>query len=81
MNDETKNKINEIFITLLDLEQSAAQDLESLSTENYPKWDSIITVNLIIALESELGIEIDADDYEDMNSYLSVIETINKYLK
>lgn len=70
MQEDNLNKLNKIFLTVLELDEHYL--LEELSSENYKKWDSLAHVSLIAALESEFKISIDVADYENLLSYSAV---------
>ena len=45
---------------------------------NFKNWDSMMQVNLIVAIESELGISIDSEDYEMFTSFENILKVIQK---
>lgn len=73
MKDSNLQKLNQIFFTLLELDNSI--NLKNLDSKNYKKWDSLAHVLLIAAIESEFSISIEVSDYEKFTSY-SAIKTI-----
>ena len=45
---------------------------------NEEKWDSLIHVNLIIGIESELDIKFNSAQIESLNSFKSILNIIKK---
>lgn len=74
-----KEYIIEIFSDILDLEKDII-NLES-SPEDIDKWDSLANINIIIALEEELGTKFKLEDLEDIKTLNDFIELANKYSK
>ncbi len=67
MNAVTATKLLEIFRAVFDLPPAA--DVTRIRQINEPKWDSLATVSLVAAIESEFGLTIDAADALRMTSY------------
>ena len=74
-----KESIIEIFSDILDLDKNII-NLES-SPKEIDKWDSIANVNIIIALEEELGTKFKLEDIEDIKTLNDFIELANKHSK
>jgi acyl carrier protein len=55
-------------------------DIESLSYQDIPEWDSVGHMQLMAALEDEYDIELDIDDIIDFSSYSRGIEILQKYV-
>tara|TARA_B100001758_G_C18140262_1_gene468559 strand:+ start:101 stop:340 length:240 start_codon:yes stop_codon:yes gene_type:complete len=70
MKEENIQKLNQIFVTVLELDEE--DFLDDLNSETCEKWDSLAHVLLIAAIESEFNIEVEASDYEDFTSYPAV---------
>jgi acyl carrier protein len=51
------------------------------SPETIITWDSIAHLNLMVALEEELGVQFDPDDLETMTSVGAIVETSDRYLR
>ena len=47
------------------------------STQTVPEWDSLATVNIASALESEYNIEIDIDELEIITSVEGIYNLLN----
>ena len=69
MNKDNLIKLKNIFKVVFSSEDI---NLETLRKINNPKWDSLATVTLIAAIESEFGIILDEASYENFTSYLAV---------
>lgn len=46
--------------------------------DDIPEWDSTFLIELIVELENELGISLDYEQIERMDSVASIIEIIEK---
>ena len=69
--------LENIFIEIFELDSN--NDLSKLSSTNQKNWDSMMQVNLIVAVESEFNISIDPDDYEMFTSFQNILQVIEKY--
>jgi len=69
-------KLKNIFKVLFSSEDI---NLETLRKINNPKWDSLATVTLIAAIESEFGIILDEASYENFTSYLAVENILEEH--
>jgi acyl carrier protein len=49
------------------------------SPETVETWDSLQHLNLVLALEAELGIQFDADDIDGMQSIGEIVELSGRY--
>ncbi|MEP0338282.1 MAG: acyl carrier protein [Alphaproteobacteria bacterium] len=67
MTPENEMILKEIFLVVLDLPESV--DVQSLRRINNDKWDSLATVSLVAAIESELGLQLDTQQQERLTSY------------
>jgi acyl carrier protein len=67
---KTEEKLREIFTVVFDLPSDA--DLAGLSTETRDDWDSLTTLSLVAAVESELGLVLEPEHRERFTSYASV---------
>lgn len=52
----------------------------SISQENYPNWDSLKQLNLMIELEAEFGISIEPEDQSKMKNYEDVVKVVKSKL-
>ena len=79
MNRENKEKLDEIVISVLNLDSSAS--VKETSRNKNLEWDSLAQVTLISVIENEFEIEIEPSDYEKFTSY-RLIELLlkEKYL-
>lgn len=48
-------------------------EIETATSTTIEHWDSVATVTLITLIEEEFGIEVDADDLEQLVSFDSVL--------
>ncbi len=52
----------------------------SVSQASFPRWDSLTHMNLMLALEDELGIEFSDDEIAGLSSLQELIESVrDKY--
>lgn len=54
-------------------------DVEGLTYQAIPEWDSVGHMQLMSALEEAFSIELDVDDIIDFSSFEKGIEILNKY--
>ncbi len=52
----------------------------SISQENYPNWDSLKQLNLMIELEAEFGISIEPEDQSKMKTFEDVVKVVKSKL-
>ena len=64
----------QILADLLDVEPESIS--AETSMDNTPKWDSLLHINFIAALEEELGVVIDFDEMEAMLSFYDVVDVL-----
>ena len=77
MMPENYKKLKEIFMEIFSINES---EIESYRRINNRKWDSIASVTLIAAVESEFNVVIDVSDYESFSSFAAVelvLENLN----
>ena len=67
MHRTTVPKLEDVFRAILRIPQGV--DVTTLSQGDVPEWDSLAHVSLILALEGEFGVEIDAVDAADLTSF------------
>lgn len=76
MKKENLNKVRSILCEVLELESD--NNMETLTQNDTKKWDSLAQVSILSALEAEFSIDIDAEEYENLNSYQSIIDLLYK---
>ena len=69
MKPENYKKLKEIFMEIFSINES---EIESFRKMNNRKWDSIASVTLIAAVESEFNVVIDDLDFESFSSFAAV---------
>ena len=52
----------------------------SISQENYPNWDSLKQLNLMVELEAEFGISIEPEDQSKMKTFEGVVKVVKSKL-
>ena len=62
-----ENRVKEIMASVLGLDISEIND--NTSTDTVEKWDSLKSINLVMALEEEFGIKFDEEDIMNMPNY------------
>lgn len=71
-----REKYNKAFMESLDVEES---QLDGLSYQDIPAWDSVGHMGLISELEDAFDIQFETDDIVDFNSYDKGIQLLTKY--
>lgn len=71
------SSIIEIFNDILDLEEGQVT-LDS-TPEHIDEWDSMATVNIIVALEEEFKIKFKLEDIEDAKTVNDFINLVKNY--
>ena len=56
-------------------------NIKNLKRINEEKWDSLLHVNLMLAIESEFNIKFKSEQIEYLNSFKSIHNIIKKELK
>lgn len=79
MNEEAVIKLQEIFCIILEL--TPESDVTQVSNSNTQKWDSMATVSLAAAIESEFDISIDVVDAIRMTSYQTTLLLLEEKLQ
>jgi len=69
MNTENVSKLKQIFMEIFSISES---EVEGYRKMNNRKWDSLASVTLIVAIESEFNTLIQESDYESFASFASV---------
>jgi acyl carrier protein len=73
-----KNKVLEVMSLVFEVPQEKLN--EESSSENIESWDSLMHMNLVIALEEEFNVEFDEEEIIEMLSYKGVIELLEAKL-
>lgn len=55
-----------------------AQVNDDLTSDQVPTWDSFNMINLLMVLESELGVSISPEDAKDMMSVRLIVEVLRE---
>lgn len=71
------SKIIEIFQDILDIKKEKI-NLKSTSAD-IDQWDSIATVNIIIAIEDEFGIKFKLEDIQKINTVEDFVKLVKAY--
>ena len=69
MKTENGIKLKQIFMEIFSITES---EVESLRKINNRKWDSLASVTLIAAIESEFDVVIEEFNYESFSSFAAV---------
>ncbi len=72
-------QVKTIFSNLFSIEPS--QIHSKLSATDVDKWDSLQHLNLVVAIEEEFGISIDAEQITEMLTYELIISLIKENLE
>ena len=73
------SKIIEIFEDILDIENGKI-NLNS-TPEDIEEWDSVATINIIVAIEEEFGIKFKLKDVQEAKSVKDFLELIEENKK
>ena len=72
---KTLDKVREVIAEVLEVEQG---DITIDSTpDTLTNWDSLRHLNIVLALESEIGIQLDPDEIEKIVSVRDIVEVID----
>ena len=77
MTERDLKKLKEIFIEIFSVTEA---DLEAYRKLNNSKWDSLASVTLIAAIESEFDIELQEADYDSLTSFAAAELVLETYL-
>jgi acyl carrier protein len=67
MNPASENKLREIFVEILELDEK--EDVSRARRIATERWDSLAQTTLIAAIESEFGLTLDIGDMERISSF------------
>jgi acyl carrier protein len=71
--------IIEIFQDILDVKKGTVS-LKTTFSE-IDQWDSVATVNIIVALEEEFGIKFKLEDIQTLETVQDFVDLVHKYKK
>jgi len=71
-------KIRYIVSKTLEIELDSINDKTNI--DNTPNWDSLKHLELILSLEDEFGIEVEAEHVIIMVDFRTIVDTVNFYL-
>jgi len=71
--------IIEIFQDILDVKKGTVS-LKTTFSE-IDQWDSVATVNIIVALEEEFGIKFKLEDIQTLETVQDFVDLVQKYKK
>ena len=71
--------IIEIFQDILDVKKGTV-NLNSTSSD-IDEWDSVATINIIVALEDEFGIKFKLEDIQEVKSVKDFVELVQEHKK
>lgn len=72
--NEIFKKLNEIFNDVLDLEDIELED--KTCADDIEEWDSLSHIQLIVAIEKELGIKFTSHEIMKWNNVGEMVDTI-----
>lgn len=71
------DKLKQIFMEVFSISEV---EVESYRKLNNRKWDSLASVTLVVAIESEFKIQLQESDYESLSSFSSAELILERYL-
>ncbi len=72
--EEIFEKLNEIFIDVLDLDECELQ--EGTSANDFEEWDSLSHIQLIVAIEKTFGIRFSAKEIMSFENVGCLVDAI-----
>ncbi len=76
MRKENVDILQEIMVSVLELQGDIK--FSKLKKEEIASWDSMAIVNLVVAVESDLGVKISNEELEKFSSYESIVSILTK---
>lgn len=70
-----KERFNKIIMEVFEIDSVD----EAMTRENTEKWDSLLHLTLVTAIEDEFDIMMDTEDILALNSYATGLEVVAKY--
>ena len=71
------DKLKQIFMEIFSISEA---EVESYRKLNNSKWDSLASVTLVVAIETEFKIQLQESDYESLSSFSSAELILERYL-
>lgn len=71
------DKLKQIFMEVFSISEA---EVESYRKLNNRKWDSLASVTLVVAIESEFRIKLQESDYESLSSFSSAELILERYV-
>ena len=71
------DKLKQIFMEVFSISEA---EVESYRKLNNRKWDSLASVTLVVAIESEFKIKLQESDYESLSSFSSAELILERYV-
>jgi len=50
------------------------QEIPQVTKQNFAKWDSLANFSLIVVIEEEFGIQVEANDVDGLVSFVSILD-------
>ena len=72
-------RLQKIFREIFD--DSGLQLTDDLSMKNFPAWDSVATVQIVLATEAEFGVRFTTDEVAKVRSVAELLRLLGKYGK
>lgn len=70
-----KERFNKIIMEVFEIDSVD----EAMTRENTEKWDSLLHLTLVTAIEDEFDIMLDTEDILALDSYATGLEVVAKY--
>lgn len=77
MTDEIKNRLNKVFQEQFDDEE--IKIFESMTAEDIEEWDSLMHIVLVVAVEKEFNIRLNAAEVGKLENVGEMIKLIGKH--
>ena len=68
--------LKQIMLSVLDLDDNI--EFSKLTQKNLDKWDSMAIVNLVVAVESDLGVKINNEEFKKFISFQQIVSILEK---
>tara|TARA_R110001583_G_scaffold154316_1_gene305979 strand:- start:5572 stop:5802 length:231 start_codon:yes stop_codon:yes gene_type:complete len=69
------DQVRQVIAETINLPEADINELSS--TETLDKWDSLAQVNLMMAIEQAFDLELEVEDFVELNSVRKIVEFIN----
>lgn len=70
------DRLEQLFRTVLELDSDAT--VSDLTQEGEERWDSLAHMTLVMAMESEFGIQIDLEEAIEMTSFAHAVQLVER---